>query len=251
MPDFDLYPALDLRDGRVIRLQEGDPERQIVYDLDPPNIALRWLEAGAQWLHVVNLDGVFGQPDEHNQAALDAILEVAGELHARIQFGGGIRSLAAIRLALHMGVSRVVLGTVAVEQPQILYQALVEFGPQQVAVAIDARNGLVRVRGWQTSTNLEAVTLAEQLAYNGVKWAIFTDVARDGMSTGLNLKSSQELARRSGLKIIAAGGLRNLEEVKSAQQAGLSGVIVGRSLYEGQLDLASWFHASDSSHLSI
>lgn len=231
---FTIYPAIDLRGGRVVRLKEGDPERLTEYSDDPAETALRWWKAGAQWLHVVNLDGAFGEKDEANRMALQSILK----LGAPVQFGGGIRSIAAIEHALGLGVSRVILGTVAVEQPDIVVDALKKFGPKKVSVGIDARDGLVRTRGWTDNSGIAAVDLALQMRTLGLRTVIFTDIRRDGLGSGLNIPSTRQLAEASGLEVIASGGVHTLEDVLAAREANLAGVIIGRALYEGTIKLA-------------
>jgi phosphoribosylformimino-5-aminoimidazole carboxamide ribotide isomerase len=239
--EFTIYPAIDLRQGKVVRLKQGDPQRQTVYGDDPAATARRWLEAGAHWLHVVNLDGAFGEADTANRQALAEIIKTASGYDANVQFGGGMRSLLDVAKALEMGIGRAVLGTLAVEQPELLKEGLERFGVQHLAAGLDARDGLVRVRGWAEGTNLRAVDLAQQMAKLGLRWLIFTDVARDGVGSGLNLASTLELARSSGLNVIASGGVDSLEDIHRARQSGLPGVIVGRALYEGKIDPAELF----------
>ncbi len=236
MSAFTVYPAIDLRRGQVVRLQEGDPTRQTAYDSDPAQAAQRWLAAGARWLHVVNLDGAFGEAETANRTALRAILTAAREKNASVQFGGGLRSLEAVEEALEIGVARVVLGTIAVEQPEWVRSALEKWGVERIAVGIDARSGQVKVRGWQQSAGVSALDLALQWAGLGLRWLIFTDVARDGMQSGLNLASTLELAEKTGLQVIASGGVSGWDDIRSACTAGLPGVIVGRALYEEKLD---------------
>jgi len=233
MREWTVYPAIDLRRGRVVRLMQGDPRQETKYADDPLDVARRWQEAGATWLHVVNLDGAFGEGDRENQAALECILTTG----LYVQFGGGVRDLAALHRALALGVSRVVVGTAAVEDPALVEAALEAFGPERVAVGIDARKGKVCTHGWKEASTLTAVGLAQQWAALGVRWIIFTDVARDGMGSGLNLEATAHLAKATGLHVIASGGVVNLEDVRRAYQAGLSGVVVGRALYEGQVSL--------------
>jgi phosphoribosylformimino-5-aminoimidazole carboxamide ribotide isomerase len=232
---FTIYPAVDLRGGKVVRLKEGDPERITEYGDHPAEMASRWLKAGAQWLHVVNLDGAFGEKDEANRVALKSILK----LGAQVQFGGGIRSIDAIEHTLEFGVSRVVLGTVAVEQPVIVVDALKKFGPEKVAVGLDARDGLVRTRGWKANSNLSATDAALQMQGLGLRTLIFTDISRDGLGSGLNISSTRELAEISGLEVIASGGVHKLDDVIAARDAKLAGVIIGRALYEGTIDLGA------------
>ena len=237
MSQFTIYPAIDLRAGQVVRLKEGDPTRQKIYSNDPAETARRWLEAGAGWLHVVNLDGAFDESDSENQSAARAVLDMANRFDARVQFGGGIRSLEMVDLALSLGVSRVVLGTIAVEQPQLITESLKRFGSERVAVGIDARDGIVRVRGWQSESGIRAAELALQVRALGVRTVVFTDISRDGLGGGLNISSTRELAAMSGLDVIASGGVHTMNDIISAKDARLAGVIIGRALYEGTIDL--------------
>ena len=234
---FTIFPAIDLRTGRVVRLKEGDPARMTSYNDDPTEMARRWLREGTSWLHVVNLDGAFGESDQENRSALESILNVAKSFGAHVQFGGGLRSLVAIEQALDLGVSRIVLGTVAVEKPDLVAEALTRFGAERIAVGIDARDGLVRVRGWQSDGGISALDLALQMRTLGLRTIIFTDVRRDGLGSGLNINATRELAEVSNLDVIASGGVHTLEDAMAARDAHLSGVIVGRAIYEGTLDL--------------
>ena len=233
MSTWAIYPAIDLRRGRVVRLKQGDPDQETRYADDPLSVAQRWGAAGAAWLHVINLDGAFGEQSQENQAALERILTTG----LRVQFGGGLRDLQGIRRALDVGVSRVAVGTAAVKNPTLVEAALKTFGPERVAVAIDAREGKVHTHGWQEASTLTAVELAQRWAARGVRWVIFTDVGRDGMGNGLNVEATAHLLTSSGhrLNVIASGGVASLEDVRRAHQAGLSGVIIGRALYEGQV----------------
>jgi phosphoribosylformimino-5-aminoimidazole carboxamide ribotide isomerase len=234
---FTIYPAIDLRGGKVVRLKEGDPARMTAYSDDPAETAKHWLELGAKWLHVVNLDGAFGDGDVANQHALDSILRVANEFDADVQFGGGLRSLKSLAQALNLGVSRIVLGTIAVEQPAVVTSALKKFGSNRIAVGIDARDGVVRVRGWRSDSGVSAEHLALQMRILGLTTIIFTDVSRDGMGKGLNIPATRALADVSGMDVIASGGVHTLDDVKAAHDVNLSGVVVGRALYEGTIDI--------------
>lgn len=228
-----IYPAIDLRGGKVVRLKEGDPARMTAYSDDPAEMARKWLSMGAVWLHVVNLDGAFGESDDANRSALEAVLK----LGAQVQFGGGMRSLDAIEDAIALGVSRVVLGTIAIEQPKVVIAALKKFGPEKIAVGIDARDGLVAVRGWKSDSGILAKDLALQMRTVGLSTVIFTDIRRDGLGSGLNIPSTRELADVSGLDVIASGGVHTLDDVIAVREAKLSGVIIGRALYDGTVDL--------------
>ena len=234
---FTVYPALDLRAGKVVRLKEGDPERMTAYSDDPEQTARRWLEAGASWLHVVNLDGAFGENESRNRAVLRTILKAAAEFSAYVQFGGGIRSLEAMEEALDLGVQRVILGTIAAEQPEIVGEAIQIFGSKQIAAGLDARDGLIHIRGWKEDSGLPAVDLALQLKKAGLRTVIFTDIRRDGLGSGLNIDATRALTEATGLEVIASGGVLTIEDVIAAREAGLAGTIIGRALYESTIDL--------------
>lgn len=231
--NFTIYPAIDLRAGKVVRLKEGDPARLTAYSDDPVEIARRWMDAGAARLHIVNLDGAFGESDDMNRFALEEILK----LGARVQFGGGLRSLDAIAHAFELGISRVVLGTIAIEQPKVVADALSRFGPERMAVGIDAQDGLVRVRGWKDNSGVSVLDLARQMRTVGLRTIIFTDISRDGLEYGLNVAATRHLAEFSRLNVIASGGVHALSDIIAARDAKLSGVIIGRALYEGTVDL--------------
>ena len=235
---FTIFPAIDLRRGQVVRLEEGDPSRQTIYSPDPAETASRWLDAGATWLHVVNLDGAFDQPDSANRLALDKIVSVAKTYHAQIQFGGGLRSAAAVNAALAGGVSRAVVGTLAVENQALVGDLIRQWSLERIAVSLDAKDGLVQVHGWQNSAGLPVGKLAASLGSDqGLQWLVFTDIRRDGLQQGLNITATRRLAAESGLKVIASGGVAGLEDVLLACASNLAGVIIGKALYEGKIDL--------------
>ena len=244
MSTFTIYPAIDLRAGHVVRLKEGDPARQTIYGDDPAEAARRWLEMGARWLHVVNLDGAFDENDSMNQVAVRAILDIARKFRAQVQFGGGIRSIQMIERALNLGMSRVIVGTVAIEQPQLVQEAISKFGAERIAVGIDARDGVVRTRGWQSDSRILAADLALQMRSMGARTIIFTDISRDGVGSGLNISSTRALAELTGLDVIASGGVHTLDDVTAAHQANLAGVIIGRALYEDTINLREALEAT-------
>ena len=232
-----VYPAIDLRGGRVVRLAQGDPARQTVYGDHPGHTARRWLDAGTDWLHVVNLDGAFGDGDGRNLDGLRAILDEVGS-EARVQLGGGLRTLQDVEQVLTRGVSRVVLGTVAVEQPELVAAAVARFGTGSIAVGLDARDGQVRTRGWKQDGGVGVLELGLRLHQEaGVETVIYTDIARDGVQTGPELSAARELAAAGGLRVIASGGVASLDDIRGVREAGLHGVIVGRALYEGLFTL--------------
>jgi phosphoribosylformimino-5-aminoimidazole carboxamide ribotide isomerase len=236
---FTIYPAIDLRRGQVVRLAQGDPERQTTYADEPAGIARQWLQDGADWLHVVNLDGAFGEPGQANRQALQVILQEAARCApgCRVQFGGGLRSLQDIEQALTMGVERVILGTVAAEQPEIARRAIQAFGARRFVLGMDVREGQVQVRGWSAGLPIDSVEMAREYTALGVRACVYTNVARDGLGLGVDIDSTRQFAAQSGLETIASGGVASLEEVRLARQAGLSGIIIGRALYEGAISL--------------
>lgn len=235
---FELYPAIDLRQGRVVRLQLGDPARETVFSDDPVAAAERWMAAGASWLHVVNLDGALNEAGEANWQALRSIMAIG----LPIQFGGGLRNLTDIERALEAGAQRVIIGTVAIERPEIVAEAIDRYGPARILVSLDARDGRVSTHGWQRIASLTISQLARLIKQQGVTTVVYTDIGRDGMLTGANVEATAELAQTTGLNVIASGGVRDLTDIRrlvAVAEQGVSGAIIGRALYEGQIDLAA------------
>ena len=315
-----IYPAIDLRHGKVVRLKHGDPKQQATYSDDPLATARGWAEAGAHWVHVVNLDGAFG--DQAGAAVNRSLLQSLAAVGPRIQFGGGLRSLADIEAALTHGAARVVIGTLAIEQPAVLREAVGRFGSDRVVVGLDTRQGRVKTRGWQSDGGTDAITLGRQIRSAGVNLVVHTDIAaalsrgaarvvvgtlaieqpevlreaaerfgservvvgldaqggrvktrgwqsdggsaviaigrqirsagvtlvvhtdigRDGDLSGVNRAASIELARETGLQVIASGGVNSIADVLRLNDiAGIEGVIIGRALYTGAIDLRQLF----------
>ncbi|MCC6613580.1 MAG: 1-(5-phosphoribosyl)-5-[(5-phosphoribosylamino)methylideneamino]imidazole-4-carboxamide isomerase [Anaerolineae bacterium] len=235
-----IYPAIDLRGGRVVRLREGDPTRQTVFSDDPVAMARHWIDQGAQWLHVVNLDGAFAAANDNS-----AILREIAALGVPVQFGGGLRSLEDITAAKDAGATRVILGTIAVQQPDVVDQALALYGADSICVALDSRDGYVTTHGWQQATALTTVALGEQMAGRGVIHCLYTDVARDGGLEGVNREATIELARATGLHVIASGGVSSLDDVRALAASGVvAGAIIGMALYEGKIELAQALEAA-------
>lgn len=229
-----IYPALDLRGGKVVRLRQGDPRQQTVYSDNPLEVAQRWIDAGATWLHVVNLDGALAEANDN-----EAILEALALTDVQIQFGGGLRTLEDVQRAFDRGATRVVLGTLAVEHPQHVAAMVARWGADAIAIALDARDGQVLTHGWQRETGVSAIELGKWFAVEGVRHAIYTDVSRDGELIGVNVEATSRLARETGLHIIASGGVTALGEIIALREAGnIAGVILGTALYEGLIDLA-------------
>ena len=234
---MEIYPAIDLRNGKVVRLKFGDPQQQTIFGDDPIAVAQRWTEAGARWLHIVNLDGAFGD-DAGATATNRALLKSLVAIGPRLQFGGGLRTLADIEQALSLGVARVVIGTLAIEQPEVVREAVDTFGANRIAVGLDAQNNRVKTRGWQVDGGIDPIDLGKRLRASGVEIIIYTDIGRDGDLSGVNLEASAELARVTGLRVIASGGVNSIDDVQRLKQAmGIEGVIIGRALYTGAIDL--------------
>ena len=231
--DFIIFPAIDLRGGKVVRLSQGDPERQTDYGDDPRLWAERWQADGAEWLHVINLSGAFDEDARLNLKALEAILTVG----LRVEFGGGIRDEETVRVPLEMGVERVFLGTAAIRTPALVDWAVAAYGPGRIAGDIGARDGRVTVKGWQEATGLTVLEAGQRLRGQGIEWCVLTDISRDGVSTGVNVASAVELQKATGLKVVASGGVSTIEDVRRVREAGLAGVIIGRALYDGKMSL--------------
>lgn len=236
MTEFTLYPAVDLRNGRAVRLFQGDPDRETDYGI-PAEAVRRWIVQGARWLHVVNLDGALEEKSTVNIKALEQILQVCGSLGARVQFGGGIRTLKDLEKTLQMGASRVILGTAAVVQPDLARAAVQRFGPEKVVLGVDLREGRLRIKGWQESAETDPVLWGANLQAQGLKWAVYTDISRDGAGRGLNARAAAAYQEHTGLQVIAAGGVSGVEDILEAREQGLYGAITGRALYDGTLDL--------------
>jgi phosphoribosylformimino-5-aminoimidazole carboxamide ribotide isomerase len=231
----DLFPAIDIRHGRVVRLSQGEATRQTVYGDDPVAVAAGFAERGARWIHVVDLDRAFGEGE--NLALVGRIVARVGA-RVRVQLGGGLRTAALIREGLDQGVSRVVLGTAAAVDPAVVAAAVALAGAARVAVGIDARNGVVAIRGWTESSGLTVEALARSSLADGVGTLVYTDVARDGMLGGPDVAGARRL-QALGAEVIASGGVAGLPDIVALRDAGLAGAIVGRALYEGRLDLDS------------
>ncbi len=232
-----LFPAIDLKGGQVVRLLHGRADRVTVYGEDPAGQARAFQAAGFQWLHVVDLDGAFSGTGG-NAAAVAEILKA---VDLPVQLGGGIRDLARIEAWLGLGVRRVILGTVAVKDPDLVRQACRLF-PGRIVVGVDAKEGYVAVEGWAERSSLTALELAGRFRDAGVAALLYTDVGRDGALTGVDVAGTAALARDSGLPVLASGGVAGLEDLEAlldAGEPGIEGVVVGRALYDGRLDPAA------------
>jgi phosphoribosylformimino-5-aminoimidazole carboxamide ribotide isomerase len=237
---MNIYPAIDLRHGKVVRLKYGDSKQQTTYSDDPSETAQRWAEAGASWIHVVNLDGAVG--DEAGAVINRSLLQSLAAIGLKIQFGGGLRSIGDIEAALSRDVARVVIGTLAIEQPDVLREAVGRFGADRVVVGLDAQGGRVKTRGWLDDGGGDVITIGRQIRSAGVKLVVHTDIGRDGDLSGVNGAASIELARETGLQVIASGGVNSIEDVlRVRDKTGIEGVIIGRALYTGVIDLRELF----------
>jgi phosphoribosylformimino-5-aminoimidazole carboxamide ribotide isomerase len=231
-----LYPAIDLKDGECVRLKRGEMDQATVYGADPGAQAAHWAALGFGWIHVVDLNGAFaGRPV--NAAAVTAILD---SVSVPVQLGGGIRTMAGIEAWLEAGVARVILGSAAAKNPALVREAGAKF-PGQIAVGIDARGGMVATEGWAETSTLAARDLALRLQDAGIAAIIYTDIARDGMLTGLNIFETAALARGLAVPVIASGGVAGVADITALKHAAretpnLSGAIIGRALYDGSLD---------------
>lgn len=235
MSSFTIYPAIDIRGGKCVRLIQGDYAQETVYAENPLEVAGQWKKQGASWIHLVDLDGAkAGHPVN------DALIgEIARSVDIPVQVGGGLRTFADVEHLLELGVSRVILGTAAIENREFVKQVLARYG-DKVAIGIDARNGYVATRGWLTTSEVKAEDLAVELAGQGAQTFIFTDISRDGMMEGPNVNAIVNLAKVSGQSVIASGGVSqsyDLIALANHRQAGVAGAIVGKALYTGSIKL--------------
>ena len=234
-----LYPAIDLKDGQCVRLLRGEMAKATVFGDDPAAQAAIFVAAGCEWLHLVDLNGAFaGAPV--NAAAVEAILSA---VKVPCQLGGGIRDLATIEMWLSKGLARVILGTVAVENPALVRQAAIAF-PGQIAVGIDARKGFVATKGWAVETTIQATDLARSFEDAGVAAIIYTDIDRDGAMQGPNIEATEALSRAVAIPVIASGGVSRMEDLLALRDKGtIAGAISGRALYDGAIDLGEALRA--------
>ncbi len=230
---MDIIPAIDLKNGKCVRLQQGKDEATTEYSTDPVAVAIEWVRQGARRLHVVNLDGAFGRASGH----LEILRRIAAETGVEVQYGGGLRSPEAAREALAAGAARIVLGTVAVENPVLLRAIVSESGAERCIVALDTVRGKVSTRGWTLVSDIDVMEAVRQLMESSVREVLHTDVARDGMLTGPDLETLDAIAR-TGVSVIASGGVSSLDDIRALlglQQPALCGVIIGKALYEKKL----------------
>ena len=230
-----IYPAIDIRGGRCVRLTEGRFDAETVFADDPAEMALKWAGLGAEFLHLVDLDGALAGEGK-NVPVIERILQ---SVNIPVQLGGGIRNLETIEKLLSLGVTRLILGSAAVKNPQLVEEACKKY-PGHIAVGIDAKNGEVAIEGWGKGSGVAATELAKQMAAYGVETIIYTDISRDGMLSGVNVEATAALARACGVPIIASGGVASLEDirrVKAVESDGVQGCIIGKAIYTGAVDL--------------
>ncbi|WP_078378950.1 1-(5-phosphoribosyl)-5-[(5-phosphoribosylamino)methylideneamino]imidazole-4-carboxamide isomerase [Sutcliffiella halmapala] len=234
---FTIYPAIDMRNGKCVRLVQGDYSKETVYGNSPFEMAKSFAEQGAEWIHMVDLDGAkAGAPVNDS-----FVLQVAQELSVKVQIGGGIRSAQDVDYYLSRGVDRVILGSAAINNPEFVREMLKRYG-EKIAIGLDAKDGYVATEGWVETSTVEATVLGRELAEAGARTFIFTDIATDGMLSGPNVQATVELARVTGAAVIASGGVSSMEDLQVLQEyagQGVSGAIVGKAIYTDKISLAS------------
>lgn len=230
-----IFPAIDIRGGKCVRLFKGDFAQETVFSDKPEEMAAEWEAKGGKFLHLVDLDGALAGKSVN----LDVVKKIVDTVSIPVELGGGIRTMENIDEVLSLGVQRVILGSVAVKNPTLVKEACQKYG-DRVVVGIDARDGIVAVDGWGVSGDVEVAVLAKEMAKAGVKTIIYTDISRDGTLSGVNVEATARLARESGIKVVASGGVKSLDDIKALlpyEKDGIEGVIVGKSIYTGSLDL--------------
>lgn len=232
-----IFPAIDIRNGKCVRLVKGDFKQETIFSERPEFMAKQWEEQGGQYLHLVDLDGALKGKSQN----LDVVEMILKTVNIPVELGGGIRTMDNIKQVLDMGVSRVILGSVAVKDPQLVKEACKKYGSERIVVGIDAKDGVVAVDGWGVSGEVKAKELAKQMVdLAGVKHIIYTDISRDGTLSGVNVQATAELSQYSGAKVVASGGVSSIEDIKmlkNYEQYGIEGVIVGKAIYTNNLSL--------------
>lgn len=239
---MELYPSIDIRSGRVVKLSQGDRSHATVYEQDPVAMAERFVWQGAKWVHIVDLDRAFG--DGENSVVIERIVQRVGS-YVQIQLGGGLRTMERVREVLSLEVARIILGTAAIVDPDFASSVLAEAGPARVATAIDARHGLVALRGWTETSTLKSVDVAEKLVERGMRTIVYTDISREGMFYGPDISGSLAL-QETGAGVITSGGIGTLDDLRAIEKAGIAGAVVGRALYENRFTLQDALKAVDS-----
>ena len=241
-----IIPAVDIKNGKCVRLIQGRMDRETIFSEDPSAMALKWAQAGAELIHVIDLDGAFAKQPQN----LKAVEKIVDSVDIPVQLGGGIRNIETIRMVIEKGVDRVIIGTQAVQSPEFVIKACDEF-PGRIVLGIDARKGQVAIEGWSQTTHVSAVELAHQFEDCGLVAINFTDIHRDGMLTGPSIEETQLLAEATSIPVVASGGVSNLTDIQrllELESAGVVGVIVGKALYSGSLDLGEAIGIAQSPH---
>lgn len=229
-----LYPAIDMKGGKCVRLTQGLFDNVKVYGDSPADMARLWAAQGASFLHLVDLDGAL----EGRSVNEDAVRAIAAEVDVPLELGGGIRSVEAVRHMLDLGVSRCIIGTRAAERPEFIRELIERFGPEKIVAGVDARDGMVAVEGWEKISSVTAVDLCLKMKEYGVRHIIYTDISRDGMLTGPNVDYTKMLTEKTELDVIASGGVSCMEDLETLYENGIHGVVIGKALYEGKIRLS-------------
>ncbi len=229
-----LFPAIDIRGGNAVRLTQGDYDQEKVYHTDPVEVAKEWEAQGAEYIHIVDLDGA----KSGSGANGEAIKRIASAVNVPIQVGGGVRTMEDVKRHIDNGVQRVIIGTAAIENPQFLKEAVEQY-KQRIAVSIDARNGYVATDGWTETSDTKAIELVQQLEVIGVDTIVYTDILKDGMMQGPNFEELEHMQKATTINVIASGGVSTEQNIRDLEQLNLYGAIIGKALYEGDLSLAS------------
>ena len=227
-----IYPAIDIIDGKAVRLSQGSFDNVTVFNDTPADAAKDWVDAGATYIHIVDLDGArYGKI-----FVIDIIKDIKSKYNIKIETGGGVRTMKDIDDRIEAGASRVIIGTAAVKNPELVKEAVEKYG-DKIAVGVDAKNGMVAISGWEEVSNVTAVDLCLKMKSYGVNTVIYTDISKDGMMSGPNIESTKDLIEKTGMDIIASGGVSKIEDVENVNNINAAGVIIGKALYNGALDL--------------
>jgi phosphoribosylformimino-5-aminoimidazole carboxamide ribotide isomerase len=228
-----IYPAIDIIDGKAVRLSQGKFDNVTVFNDDPADAAKDWVDAGATYIHIVDLDGA----RQGKSFIVDILKKITDKYNVPVQTGGGVRTIDDVRARIEAGASRVIIGTAAVKNPELVKEAVSLYG-DKIAVGVDAKNGMVAISGWEEISNVTAVDLCLKMKDYGVKTVIYTDISKDGMMSGPNIESTKELIEKTGMDVIASGGVSKLEDVENVKNINAAGVIIGKALYNGAINLA-------------
>ncbi|WP_391116936.1 1-(5-phosphoribosyl)-5-[(5-phosphoribosylamino)methylideneamino]imidazole-4-carboxamide isomerase [Psychrobacillus sp. L3] len=237
MTSIQVYPAIDMKGGKCVRLYQGDYEQETIYGDSPFDMAKKFADEGATWIHLVDLDGAKDGEKIH----ANEIIRIANELPMHVQIGGGIRTKEDVRFYIENGVDRVIIGSLAISQPELVAELIAEFGGERIVIGLDAKDGMVATHGWLETSTQSAVEVGQYFASKGAKYVIFTDIATDGTLQGPNLAANKELAEATGLSVIVSGGISSLDDInevsKLAKDTTVGGVIIGKALYSNRFTL--------------